>query len=283
MRVLLTALVTLWTSLALADYPSGQFTQAQTRFGLLQVVGPLGQQRIQFNGADLGIENHAYAIDGVWAVQGGAQDWAVLTSRHGGNMCGGASQIAIMLTSSDVVRTNEFGVCQGGPIDVRVDLSGLEVDISDPSPRVTHRVFRFDGTNLNETPVVLQSSDQMPGAGAAVTRWLSNFPRALTEDPSEQLRFSRILTPAQMDELNTRLSGPGSIQQEGGWVVGRGCQAHACNLSYALWALRISDGLPLVIFRDNDPNSEFDTQQIFGGDAARGDPNALNMMMEILP
>jgi len=122
---------------AQADYNAGGFSQAQTRHGLLQITGPVGQQRVMFNGTDLGIETYAYAIDGVWAMQGGAQDWAILTARHGGNMCGGASQIAIMLTPGAAARTEEFGVCQGGPIDLRVTPGAVELDISDPG--VAHR------------------------------------------------------------------------------------------------------------------------------------------------
>lgn len=268
---------------AVADYAAGGFDTAQTRLGLLQIVGPRGQQRVLFNNTDLGLENYAYAIDGVWAVQGGAQDWAILTSRHGGNMCGGASQIAIMLTAGAAVRTDEFGVCRGGPIDVRVTADAVEIDISDPAPRVTHRVFRFDGANLTETSVAQAAARRVPGAGADVTRWMSRFPQALTEDAGEQARFARILTPAQMDELNARLSGPGRMERIGDWVIGRGCQAHACNLAYGLWALRISDGTPLAIFRDSVAGSEFDRRTVFGGEIAQTDRTALDIIMEIAP
>ena len=265
MRYVFAILFAIWSGSALADYSAGGFTQAQTRFGLLQVVGRLGQQRVLFNGSDLGIENHAFSIDGVWAVQGGVQDWAVLTSRHGGNMCGGASQIAIMLKAGAAVRTDEFGVCQGGPIDLRVTLEAMELDISDPAPRVAYQTFRFDGAQLSHVAVAEETAPAA-GAGQAVTRWLGNHPQRLTQDPSEQARFARVLTPQNMDEMNSRMSGPGDTRQEGGWIVGRACQAHACNSAAAAWALRISDGAPFAVFYDRGGPI------VFGGDQQFADP-----------
>lgn len=281
--VLVLIALALGPSQAVADYVAGSFQQAQTRFGLLQVVGQRGQQRVLFNGADLGLETYAYSIDGVWGAQGGTQDWAILTARHGGNMCGGASQIAIMLTNGAAARTDEFGVCRGRPIDLRVTATAVEIDISDPAPRVAHRVFRFDGVNLAETPVALAAAARIPGGGTDVTRWLSQFPQALTEDAGEQARFARILTPSQMDELNARLSDPGKMERKGDWVIGRGCQAHACNASYGLWALRVSDGTPLAIFRNSVAGSDFDRQTVFGGEVAQTDRTALDIIMEIAP
>ncbi|RLJ60590.1 hypothetical protein BCF46_0793 [Litoreibacter meonggei] len=272
----LVILFALWGSAASADYTAGGYTQAQTRFGVLQVVGQLGQQRVLFNGSDLGIENHAYSIDGVWAVQGGTQDWAVLTSRHGGNMCGGASQIAIMLTAGAAARTDEFGVCQGGPIDLRVTPEALEVDISDPTPRVAHQTFRFDGAQLSQVAVA-EATAPAAGAGQAVTRWLGQHPQRLTQDPSEQARFARVLTPLQMDELSRRMSGPGDTRQEGGWIVGRACQAHQCNTAAAAWAVRIRDGAPFAVFYNRGGPI------VFAGDQQFADPVITSLLRWSLP
>jgi len=272
----LAILFAIWGGVASAEYAGGNFDQAQTRFGLLQIVGPIGQQRVLFNGADLGIETYSYSIDGVWAVQGGTQDWAVLTSRHGGNMCGGASQIAIMLTSGTAVRTDEFGVCQGGPIDLRVTPEALEVDISDPAPRVAYQTFRFDGAQLSQVAVA-EATAPAAGAGQAVTRWLGKHPQNLTQDPSEQARFTRVLTPQNMDEMNRRMSGPGDTRQEGGWIVGRACQAHACNNAAAAWALRISDGAPFVVFYDRGGPI------VFAGDQQFSDPVIMSLLRWNLP
>lgn len=276
MRYAFALLCAIWGGTAWADYTAGSYTQAQTRFGLLQVVGQRGQQRVVFNGSDLGLENYAFSIDGVWAVQGGEQDWAVLTSRHGGNMCGGASQIAIMLTAGAAVRTEEFGVCRGGPIDLRVSPEALEVDVSDPAPRVAHQTFRFDGAQLSQTAVA-EATAPAAGAGLAVTRWLGKHPQHLFQDPSEQARFARILTPQEMDEMNRRMSGPGGVEQRGDWIVGRACQAHQCNIAAAAWALRISDGAPFAIFYDRGG------PVVFAGDQQFADPVIASLLNWSLP
>ncbi|WP_299194676.1 hypothetical protein [uncultured Litoreibacter sp.] len=238
-----------------ADYAAGNFSQAQTRFGALQIVGDIGSQRVLFNGSDLGITNHAYHIEGVWAVEGGSQDWAVLFSRHGGNMCGGGNYLAIMLTNGSATRTDEFGTCRGRAIDVRVTPDMLELDVSDPAPRVSHQTFRFDGAQLTQTAVA-QAAAPAAGLGADITRWLQQHPQALTQDPSEQARFARIMTPAQMDDMNRRMSGPGVTEQLGDWIVGRACQAHQCNAAAAAWALRMTDGAVFAVFYNGDNVAE---------------------------
>lgn len=269
---------------AYADYVAGNFSQAQTRFGALQVVGDLGSQRMLFNGVDLGLSNHAFHIEGVWGVEGGAQDWAVVFSRHGGNMCGGGDYLAIMMTTGSAVRTEEFGTCRGGPIDVRVTMEALELDISDPAPRVAFQTFRFDGVQLTQTPVA-QATAAPAGAGADVTRWLQKHPQALTQDPSEQARFAAIMPPDAMDRINAYMSGPGGTAQQGDWVVGRACQAHACNIASAIWAVRISDGRPVAItFVDQKSESGAPRAETFGfKDGDWQDPVLSALLGETLP
>jgi len=272
-------------TMAWADYTAGNFAQAQTRFGALQVVGDVGSQRVLFNGADLGLSNHAFHIEGVWGVEGGSRDWAVLFSRHGGNMCGGGNgYVVVMMTTGSAVRTEEFGTCRGGPIDVRVELGAFELDISDPAPRVAHQTFRFDGVQLTQTPVALAAAAPA-GAGVDVTRWLQKHPQALTQEPSEQARFAAIMSPAQMDIMNARLSGPGGTKQQGNWVVGRACQAHLCNVAWAMWAVRIADGRPLaILFEASMSESGAPNAQTLGfGPGDWQDPEIRAFLEETLP
>ncbi len=234
---------------ASADFNGGAFEAAQTRFGALQVTGQRGNQRLLFNGTDLGLSDHAIEISGVWAVEGGGQDWAVITSYHGGNMCGGFVLFAVMLTAEAAARTEPFGVCRGGPVDIRVFPDAMELDVSDPAARVAYQTFRFDGQQLTQQ-AVLETAAPAAGAGPDVTRWLGQHPQALTQEPSEHARFAAILTPELMDDMNRRMSGPGGTEQRGDWVVGRACQAHQCNVAMAIWALRIADGRAVALFHD---------------------------------
>lgn len=274
MTFLSRAIFVLWclASPAWADFPGGAFTNAQTRFGLLNVVGDRGSQRLLFNGADLGVSTHSYEINGVWAIEGGTQDWVVITAYHGGNMCGGFDMMALMITTGQVTRTNSFGICRGAPIDIRVTPDAMELDISDPAPRVAYRTFRFDGVGLSDTPVA-EAVAAPAGAGASVTRWLGQHPQRLTQDPSEQARFARVMTPAQMDDLNRRMSGPGGTSQIGDWVVGEACQAHQCNAFGAAWGIRISDGAVLVVFYDG-PN----VSEVLAGDQQLSGPAVKKML-----
>lgn len=272
----------IWASAAIADYQKGTYSAAQTRFGALQVVGERGDQRLLFNGADLGASNHALEIDGVWAVQGGAQDWAVITSYHGGNMCGGFALVAVMLTAETAVRTEEFGVCRGAPIDIRVTPEAMELDVSDPAARVSHQTFRFDGAQITQTPVAAQAAPAA-GPGVEVTRWLESHPQALTQDPGEHARFAAIMTPAQMDDMNRQMSGPGGTEQRGDWVVGRACQAHQCNTSSAIWAVRISDGRPVAILFNGSNGVSPNSQTLGFAQQDWQDPVLRAMLEETLP
>ena len=252
MRRILTAVITMalaGVSPASADFNGGAFEAAQTRFGTLQVTGQRGNQRLFFNGTDLGIMDHAMEINGVWAIEGGSQDWAVITSYHGGNMCGGFVLFAVMMTANSAARTEPFGVCRGGPIDIRIYPDAMELDVSDPAARVAYQTYRFDGQQLTETAVAEQAAPAA-GAGAEVIRWLGRHPQALTQDPSEHARFASILTPELMDDLNRRQSGPGATEQRGDWVVGKACQAHQCNVAVGIWALRVTDGRAVAVFHD---------------------------------
>jgi hypothetical protein len=265
-RLMPILLLCCWAGTAWADYQKGNFTAAQTRFGALQVVGERGGQRLLFNGADLGLSNHALEIDGVWAVEGGAQDWAVISSYHGGNMCGGFALIAVMLTAEHAVRTEEFGICRGRPLDIRIDPGGMELDIGDPSPAVAHQTFRFDGRQITQQAVAPVAAPAA-GGGADVTRWLTRHPQNMLQDPSALARLATIMPADKLEALAARMSGPGVTEQRGDWVVGTACQAHQCNTSGGAWALRISDGAPFVAFYEGKYLGEF-----FTGGASFRDP-----------
>lgn len=251
---------------ALADYAAGDFTGAETRFGSLQVVGARGYQQMLFNGVPIVEQDHAYSIDGVWAVSGGASDWAVIRAYHGGNMCGGFEMMIVRLSAGQAAVSPALDICGGQPEDIRLDAGAVELDITDPSVFVAYRVFRFDGAELNVTEV--EASPAMAaGAGADVTRWLDRHPINLTQDPREHARFASIMGPVQMEAMNSRMTGPGRVEQRGNWIVGAACQAHSCGFASAAWALRITDGTPVAVFYD-----EGNTTLVFNAISHSHDP-----------
>jgi hypothetical protein len=262
---------------ARADFPETEHAQFQTRFGLLSVVGDYGSQRILLGAADLGISDARIAINGVWTLQDGTSDWAVLTTRHGGNMCGGVSAMYILrLSAGQVARTDGIGGCAGGPIGIRVYPDAVELDLFDSSAFVSHRVYRFDGTNLTETPVAVTAATTLPSGGADVLRWLQTHPHKLTQDPTEQARFAQIMSRDQFSRLNEAMTGPGGTDQRGGWIVGRACRAHLCNVSRGVWALRISDGKPMAVLYEGVRS------QVFGTDLSFDDPTIRELLEETM-
>ncbi|PTX56922.1 hypothetical protein C8N43_1587 [Litoreibacter ponti] len=278
MRIVRLALMVLIATVGVAgaDYPDGNFKTAQTRFGLLQVTGALGAMRINLNGTDLGIEDWSINIDGVYALEGGAHDWVLLTVHFGGNACT-APKMVLRLSNGAVTRTDTFGVCKGLAKDILFHPDAVEVVFSDSDPKVAQRVFRFDGVTLTDTPIAAGVAADTLAGGADVLRWLGRHPQNLLQDPGEQARLRRIMGPDGIDEMSRRMSGPGEIRQEGGWVVGRACQAHQCNAAAAAWAIRISDGVPFAIFYDRGGPG------VFPPDVPLSDPVIENLLRWSLP
>ncbi|WP_071672611.1 hypothetical protein [Nioella nitratireducens] len=245
-RFLLALIFGLATALAAqAQVQLGDYARFQTRYGALQVTGERGQgnQGLAFEGTALPVEdNYSYTILGAWALEGSDHDWVLAQSHHGGNMCGpGITVIHVSEGRVQVVGVTEG--CEGQVSDLRVTQDALELDIFEDGLQQRFNTYRFTTEGMTVTPAAAPfSADDPAGSGADATRWIGQHPYRIFEDPTERARFLTIMTEEQIRDLASRIGPANNVVQRGDWVLGAGCQAHACNAAAGAWGIRISDG-----------------------------------------
>lgn len=251
---LFAVLMALWPVGALAQSVSlGEYEVAETRFGRLQTLraGDYGQMQLLFRGAPLA-EDYRVRILGAFALAGEDHDWAVIETWHGGNMCP-FSYVLMKISGQGIAQTEPFGDCQGAPRDVRLLPGAIEVELSDASLLVDAVVYRFDGGRMTRSErAATVALGPMAGAGTDVTRWIGKHPSEVLQDPGEQKRFLQIMTPAKLEELRAHTSVANKTDFVNGWVFGRGCMPHACNVSAGGWGIRVADGAAVAMWGKTD-------------------------------
>jgi len=245
------ALLLLVATSAAAQVEPGYFDRFQTRFGLVEVVGPDYQRTIAVNGQVLPLEpNFSYNILGAWGLADAAQDWVFVQAHHGGNMCGpGLTVLRISQAAIEVLGTLDD--CTGFPFDTRIYPDAIELDIYDDGFQADYTTYLFDSAGASRLAVAgVFAAPVAAGPGADATRWVGAYPYDLFRDASERARFLTIMTEDQIYDLASRIGPADNVVQRGDWVLGAGCQAHACNLSAGVWGIRISDGAPAAAVLD---------------------------------
>jgi len=239
------ALLLLVATSAAAQVEPGFFDRFQTRFGLVEVVGGDNQRTIAVNGQVLPLEpNYSYNILGAWGLADAGQDWVFVQAHHGGNMCGpGITVLRVSATTIEVLGTLED--CTGFPFETRVYPDAVELDVYDNGFRSDYTTYLFDSAGASRLQVAgVFAAPVAAGPGADAIRWVGAHPYDLFRDASERARFLTIMSEDQIYDLASRIGPANSVIQRGDWVLGAGCQAHACNLAAGLWGIRISDGVP---------------------------------------
>jgi len=239
------ALLLLGVTSAAAQVEPGFFDRFQTRFGLVEVVGGDNQRTIAVNGQVLPLEpNYSYNILGAWGLADAGQDWVFVQAHHGGNMCGpGITVLRVSATTIEVLGTLED--CTGFPFETRVYPDAVELDVYDNGFRSDYTTYLFDSAGASRLQVAgVFAAPVAAGPGADAIRWVGAHPYDLFRDASERARFLTIMSEDQIYDLASRIGPANSVIQRGDWVLGAGCQAHACNLAAGLWGIRISDGVP---------------------------------------
>ena len=239
------ALLLLGVTSAAAQVEPGFFDRFQTRFGLVEVVGGDNQRTIAVNGQVLPLEpNYSYNILGAWGLADAGQDWVFVQAHHGGNMCGpGITVLRVSATTIEVLGTLED--CTGFPFETRVYPDAVELDVYDNGFRSDYTTYLFDSAGASRLQVAgVFAAPVAAGPGADAIRWVGAHPYDPFRDASERARFLTIMSEDQIYDLASRIGPANSVIQRGDWVLGAGCQAHACNLAAGLWGIRISDGVP---------------------------------------
>lgn len=241
MRCLVPVLVWLIAIAAIAQPDLGRFSQAETRYGRVEVRA-LSQfeKSVFFNGQNVAqITNRLIDILGAFRAQGAVYDWVILSTASGGNAC--EAELVIMgISASGLTLTPPFGNCTDAIKDLRVLPDGIEIDVPcNDLFNETHR-YRFDGQNFTVADLPRPAATDVPTEPA--TRWIGDHPAFLLRSPDELARFLQIMPRGAFEAFHLRMTGPGEIVRDGGWVVGTACQRHQCNTDYAALAIRLSDG-----------------------------------------
>ena len=249
MRHLAFALLLLLTTQASAEPTLGTYKTIETRFGTIGVVWrPEGQEFVVWNGQPVpGLETAEITIAGGYATQNEPFDWVLFNTRHSGNMCPYGFVLA-KVSSTGVQRTQTFGECLGKATDLRVTPGQIALDLDDSDIRYTHQTFTYTGDTFTQTAHATPAPTGTAGAGNQVTRWAGKSLYELLRDPTEVARFSAIMEPKLLEGLRTVSSLANPSQLRGDWLIGTGCQPHACDAVGGLWAIRISDGTPFGAF-----------------------------------
>ena len=245
------ALLLLGVTSAAAQVEPGFFDRFQTRFGLVEVVGGENQRTIAVNGQVLPLEpNFSYNIHGAWGLADADQDWVFVQGDHGGTMCGpGLGVLRLSATAIEVMGTLED--CTGFPFQTRIYPDAIELDVYDTGLRVNYTTYLFDSAGASRLDVAgTFAAPVAAGPGADATRWIGTHPYVVFQDATERARFLTIMTEDQIYDLASRIGPADNVVQRGEWVLGAGCQAHACNLAAGVWGIRISDGVPAAAVLD---------------------------------
>ncbi len=243
------ALSLLITTPATAELALGAFKTIETRFGTIGVVWrPEGQEFVLWNGQTVeGLETAEITIAGGYATQNEPFDWVLFNTRHSGNMCPHGYVLA-KVSAAGVQRTQTFGECLGKARDLRVTPGQIALDLGDSDIRYTHQTFTYTGDAFTQTAHAVPAASGVAGAGDQVTRWAGKSLYELLLDPTEVARFSSVMSPTMLEDLRMASSVANPSQLRGDWLIGSGCQPHACNAVAGLWAIRVSDGTPFGAF-----------------------------------
>lgn len=229
----------------------GDFQQADTRFGTLTlpVSNQFGRTEVYLNGAPTGIDSRWISILGAYAYPGEQADWVLLRTTHGGNMCP-ESYIILRLSANGATRTEQFADCLGRLRQLRVLPGRIELDVDDPDLTVAYKTFAWDGASAFSVSDVAVSLGQgtAPITGVDMARWIGRNSTEPLSDPAVQARFLTIMTPQFVEDLRRVMGVPGRIEQRGNWILGSGCQAHACNATAGVWGIRLTDNAAAAVF-----------------------------------
>lgn len=250
-RLLSVFFALMFASAAQAQVESGNYTHFQTRFGAIEIIGERGNQSLAFEGTPLPLgPEHVFDIWGAFGLADADHDWVLAQDHHGGNSCGpGITVIRVSVGQVQMSGATEW--CEGRIFDLRVYPDALELDIFSDAMETQFTTFHFDGSSVTATLGELAFTDgTIAGPGADALRWVGQHPYRIFEDLSERGRFLNIMTAENIRDMSDRIGPANSVIQRGDWVLGAGCMAHACNISGAVWGIRVSDGAPAAAILD---------------------------------
>lgn len=182
---------------------------------------------------------------------GDAGDWVLISLANGGNGCP-MMWAFVSVTAAGATATAPFGTCSEAVLNPRTTEEGfLALDIPSLLPEEEFVTFTYDGVSVSEIVVKRSNDGAVPaGAGNEVTRWIGAHPTDPFAEAGERLRFGQWMTEDEVYELAERVTVGSEVYEAEGWVIGEGFDPKAGGDIAGIWAIRISDGAVLAVFRD---------------------------------
>ncbi|MBF9034641.1 hypothetical protein HKCCE2091_10340 [Rhodobacterales bacterium HKCCE2091] len=225
-----------------AQVELGSYHVFDTRFGQVQVVGGDIDNYLAFEGE---LRNDLWgarlAILAGYGMEGESHDWLLVRVETGGNGCYPVHQV-VRVSAAGLAASDAFGTCTSQVLDVRVLPGLIELDMSNPDATVPMITYRFDGAVLASTEHAVTGRPDPAGAGEDVLRWLGQHPHALFDDLAERARLETVMTAEEVSDLSDHVFVSDAAFRHGDWVIGKGCMAHQCHVTFGMWAIRIADG-----------------------------------------
>jgi hypothetical protein len=230
---------------------------AETRYGTLTIgtteVDWGEAQQLLLDGAPIaGLVDRFVDVRAVAPrPDGDAGDWVLVSLANGGNGCP-MMWAFLNVTPAGATATAPFGTCSEGVMNPRTTEEGfLALDISSLLPEEEFVTYTYDGYTVSEFAVKYSNDGAIAaGAGEDVTRWIGKHPTEPFADAGERVRFGAWMSEDEVYELAERVAVGSEVYEVDGWVIGEGFDPKAGGDIAGMWAIRVSDGVVLALFRD---------------------------------
>ncbi len=231
---------------ALALSPlAAQEVDTNTRAGLAQILqAPDGTRVVVIGNTMLNLPPDAYIAD----FQARVGDLLLVGYSAGGNACP-RLYTWVHATPGDIRRSEEFGTC-AELTGVTWDAQTLRVSMPSAEPGQGPVTFIYDGKN----PIWVEQA-ALANSGMAAGDWgfwIGRYPFDFLAAGELQLPLRALMGEAALLRAQTLMELANPMEQDGEWVVGRGCKKFSCDQDRVAVAVNIRDGRMLVAMAQAD-------------------------------
>lgn len=231
-RVLAVLFLTLLSGGAFAQVP------IDTASGVLRVVGEQFEKRLFVGEEEIPVEDGLMAIE----VAERLGDTFLIQTFSGGNACP-SFFFWLDTVEGDLRRSEDFGSCadeyvlEAGHDTLTVIMSAFD----NTGGRIA---YDYDGLVVRERSLGAAASGLPPSAGGDV--WEGRYPFELLSAPEWRPRLVALMGEAAFADAQRMISVASPMVRKGDWIMGRGCQQHACDATAGAIAVS-ADGARLLI------------------------------------
>ncbi len=226
-------------------------------FGTLELGSLTGrgdndsQAAVFFNGKRVGDEARYSSIGHMWVLG----DSVVLSiGGHAGNSAEWCDLYEFRSSGGKLLGESECGEPterDGGLVFSRRAYKGDTVTITVKHGVYEKKVEPYEAPDL--------SKSRTAGSGEDVTRWNGKHAREVLADLTEQNRFSKLISGADVELLESNLTVAGACKISSGYLFCTGNRAHRGGSERAAFAISIATGKPYAAILHSD------ARRLFGG------------------